>query len=182
MQEDLTGTAGEGRWLCNRRVSIVAAATCCVLLVSSAWFFSKKQLADATAVATDTMPHESLVGNLMQKSHFTQSCSYKCNRKLDGELNKCDAGDRGCPKAAFHNHDHCCTDCSGGKCLYPCSAACNQDYAKALSKCKPGVMGCRKPAAHLHTQCCLKCPFARCIPANPTVLDLLHANATALMR
>jgi len=185
LQEAQAGTAVGTRFgRCSRHaIMVVGAIACIVLLGSGAWFASSRQPANSATMAMSAgtgvaVPHEAMRRSIMQASHFMQSCSSQCNRKLDEELKTCEVGDRGCPKTAHHKHGQCCSDCNGGKCTWPCSEACNQDYAKALVKCTPGVMDCKKPAAHAHKQCCLKCPLAKCTPAKPTEDDFKLANAT----
>jgi len=186
LQEPPAGiAAGKGFCRCSRHaVMVVAAAACVLLLGPGAWFTSSEKTA-SSVVATDAgtgvlVPHTAMTRSILQASSFMQSCSSKCNRKLDDHLKTCEVGERGCPKDAHHDHGQCCSKCQDGKCIWPCSEVCNQEYAKALVKCEPGVMGCRKPAGHKHKQCCLKCPLAKCTPAKPTDEDFKLANATII--
>jgi len=183
LQEPPTGTAvGKGLIRCSRHAVVGVAATICVLLLGSgAWFATGGRAASSAATGAGTgvaVPHTAMMRSMMQASQFMQSCSSKCNWKLDAGLKGCKVGERGCPKDAHHQHATCCSKCQGGKCTYPCSEVCNQEFAKAVVKCKPGVIGCQKPAAHTHKQCCLKCPLAKCTPARPTEDDFKLANAT----
>jgi len=186
LQETPSGTAvGNGSRRCSRHtVTLTVATACTVLLGSGAWFASSEQHADAVGVVTSAgtgvaVPHTAMMRSIMQASHFMQSCSSKCNRKLDADLKTCKVGERGCPRDVYHTHGQCCSTCIDGKCHWPCSEACNQDYAKAALKCAPGVMGCQRAAAHVQKQCCSKCPLGKCTPAEPTEADYRMANTTA---
>jgi len=184
LQEPPAGIAvSKGFCRCSRHAVMGVAATICVMLLGSgAWFASSEQAANsvvAAGVGTGVaVPHTAMKRSIMQESQFMQSCSSKCNWKLDAQLKTCEVGERGCPRDAHHTHGQCCSKCQGWTCTYPCSEVCNQEMAKALVKCKPGVVGCQKPAAHAHKQCCLMCPLAKCIPARPTEDDFKLANAT----
>lgn len=124
-----------------------------------------KRIAGAAALATllggaamlGGMPvHDTSVldtEGLISESHFTQSCSWKCNAQFWG-------------KGTDEDHSSyatCCQGCAGGMCNFPCTDACRQNREKGLKQCSPGDVACEETAGTEHGHCCSRCPGKVCV-------------------
>jgi len=88
-------------------------------------------------------------GHLISESHFSQSCSWKCNHKFWG-------------KGDDTEYTKCCENCPGSTCSFPCTDACRQKREKKSAGCN-GDAACMKLVQEEHTQCCSRCPGSTCV-------------------
>merc|ERR1719330_1426979 len=101
--------------------------------------------------------------HLISESHFSQSCSWKCNHKFWGKGDEAD-------------YSKCCEGCPGSACSFPCTDACRQKREKALLKCT-GEADCEKTAHDQHGECCARCPGSVCVASASEDAAAAHPDA-----
>eukprot|EP00416_Gambierdiscus_australes_P039054 CAMPEP_0171100988 /NCGR_PEP_ID=MMETSP0766_2-20121228/53655_1 /TAXON_ID=439317 /ORGANISM="Gambierdiscus australes, Strain CAWD 149" /LENGTH=158 /DNA_ID=CAMNT_0011560925 /DNA_START=56 /DNA_END=532 /DNA_ORIENTATION=+ len=138
-EEDSEPAAAVARW--SRRA--LATAALAVLFVAAAL------LRGAERGGAPMVP-KGATSHLIMASHFSQTCSFKCNKKFWA-------------KNEFVDYRDCCEKCPGRKCYFPCSETCSQQLHMGLEACEKGDAACKKPVQERHAKCCLDCPGEMCV-------------------
>lgn len=105
---------------------------------------------------------------LISESHFSQSCSWKCNDKFWGKGHVAQSAQR--------DYQSCCQSCPGNVCIFPCTDACRQQREKQHGKCS-GNATCMDGAQKEHKKCCSKCPGSVCVAQESEEVGELASSA-----
>merc|ERR1712150_19364 len=89
------------------------------------------------------------IEDLIMKSHYSQTASYKCNKEHEDELKQCIEKTNGaCHNATNSKYFQCCKKTPRQTCTFPCSETCQQQFGTETSN---------------YTKCCKSCPGELCV-------------------
>merc|ERR1711972_710257 len=99
--------------------------------------------------------------DLISASHFSQTCSFKCNSKLMDSFSMSNSS--GSHLSVYVSEwQGCCNLCPGNKCYDFCSFTCNLGLSEKLRTCKKGDAGCKRGGHTSHAHYCEHCPAKKC--------------------
>lgn len=107
---------------------------------------------------------------VISESHFSQSCSWKCNRKFWGKGHVA--------QSAQEEYQKCCQECPGSACTFPCTDSCRQKREKKGKTCSADA-NCMDGVEKEHTECCSSCPGSVCVTEESEEIGKVAVSAGA---